>query len=471
MKKTFKTNKLKQDELIYANAVDAALNRKPTRQARLLSFLVLCFFATMITWAYYAEIDEVTHAEGKVVASQRTQTIQNLEGGILQEVLVQEGDIVDIGTPLARLNNAMAQSSHRDIELKVLEQKAAIIRLSAELRDLQQCLAKPQKQKDKSTKAQTLHEELIFPEDLCSQAPQIIAEHAATYQANQVQRRSEFQMLESQYRQRLREIDEQRARQRNLRRRLSIAIEQRDIAYPLMKRRTFSRVDYLALEQEVVTLNGELSAIKAAIPRTMAAAKEAEQRMDLRAAEIKAALTIELNQHKRELASLVQSLHAGTDRLTRTELRSPVHGIIKLIYRHSAGSVIKPGESILDIVPLDDTLVIEARIRPSDVAFLHAGQKAMIKFSAYDFSIYGGLPASLEHISADTVEDNDSGRRETYYLIKLRTTRNSIDYKGQSLPIMAGMVVTADILTGRKSVLDYLLKPILKAKQNALTER
>lgn len=459
---------MKQDELIYANAVDAALNRKPTRQARLLSFLVLCFFASMITWAYYAEIDEVTRGEGKVVASQRTQTIQNLEGGILQEVLVKEGDIVEIGTPLARLNNAMAQSSHRDIELKVLEQRAAIIRLSAELTMLQECIAKEdKKQEDKKEYQQGL----VFSEELQEQAPQIVAEHSATFEANQVQRYSEFQMLESQYRQRLREVDEQRARQRNLRRRLGIAIEQRDIAYPLMKRRTFSRVDYLALEQEVATLNGELSAINTAIPRTEAAANEAQQRIKLRLAEIKAALTLELNQHKRELASLTQSLHAGTDRLTRTELRSPVRGIIKLIYRHSSGSVIKPGESILDIVPLDDTLLIEARIRPSDVAFLHAGQKAMIKFSAYDFSIYGGLPATLEHISADTVEDPDGSRREPYYLIKLRTSRNSIAYKGQSLPIMAGMVVTVDILTGRKSVLDYILKPILKAKQNALRER
>lgn len=458
--------KLKQDELIYANAVDAALNRQPTAQARWLSFFVLIFFATMITWAYYAQIDEVTRAEGKVIASQRTQNIQNLEGGILQAVLVEEGDIVEVGTPLARLTNAMAQSSHRDIELKVLEQRAAIIRLNAELVALQCYLQNiDDNQNDTSKDAP---QEILFPKILLQEAPQIVDDHRASFQANLIQRRSEFQMLESQYRQRLREVDEQRARQRNLRRRLAIAIEQRDIAYPLMKRRTFSRVEYLALEQEVVALNGELATIKASIPRTMAAAQEAQQRMDLRAAEIKATLTLELNQHKRELASLSQSLHAGADRMTRTELRSPVRGIIKLIYRHSEGSVIKPGESILDIVPLDDTLLIEARIRPADVAFLHAGQKAMVKFTAYDFSIYGGLSATLEHISADTIEDK---RGDIFYIIKLRTTRNSILHKGQELPIMAGMIVSVDILTGRKSVLDYILKPILKAQQNALRER
>lgn len=456
--------KLSQDELNYANAVDAALIRQPVKQARLLSFLVAVFFIAIITWAYFAEIDEVTRAEGKVVASQRTQAIQNLEGGILECVLVQEGDIVQIGQPLARLDNALAQSSYRDIELKVLEQEAAIIRLQAELES--PLLGEGQEKESKDLGSHVRN--LSFPPKLAREAPQIIAEHNASFAAHQSQYRSEFQMLESQYGQSLREVEEQRARKRNLQRQLSIATEQRDIAYPLMKRRTFSRVDYLALEQEVITLRGEIEALNTSIPRALAAAQESQQRAALRKAELRTGLTMELNQRRRELASLKQSLHADTDRITRTELRSPVHGIIKRIYRHSTGSVIKSGESILDIVPLDDSLLIEARIRPADVAFLHAGQNAMVKFSAYDFSIYGGLKATLEHISADTIEDR---RGDIYYLIKLRTKDNSIQYKGEKLPIMAGMVVVVDILTGRKTVLDYLLKPILKAQQSALRER
>jgi adhesin transport system membrane fusion protein len=149
-------------------------------------------------------------------------------------------------------------------------------------------------------------------------------------------------------------------------------------------------------------------------------------------------------------------------------VRSPVRGTIKQINLNTIGGVVRPGESILEIVPLDDTLLIEARIRPADIAFLHPGQKAMIKITAYDFSIFGGLEGVLEAISADTIED-DNG--ESFYKVKLRTQKNAIAYRGEELPIMPGMTASIDILTGKKSVLAYLLKPILRAKQNALRER
>jgi adhesin transport system membrane fusion protein len=161
-------------------------------------------------------------------------------------------------------------------------------------------------------------------------------------------------------------------------------------------------------------------------------------------------------------------MSAGEDRVTRTDIRSPVRGTIKQINLNTIGGVVRPGESILEIVPLDDTLLIEARIRPADIAFLHPGQKAMIKITAYDFSIFGGLDGVLESISADTIEDDDG---ESFYKVKLRTQKNAIAYRGEELPIMPGMTASIDILTGKKSVLAYLLKPILRAKQNALRER
>jgi adhesin transport system membrane fusion protein len=168
------------------------------------------------------------------------------------------------------------------------------------------------------------------------------------------------------------------------------------------------------------------------------------------------------------LKSLQQIMSAGEDRVTRTDIRSPVRGTIKQINLNTIGGVVRPGESIMEIVPLDDTLLIEARIRPADIAFLHPGQKAMIKITAYDFSIFGGLDGVLEAISADTIEDDDG---ESFYKVKLRTQKNAISYRGEELPIMPGMTASIDILTGKKSVLAYLLKPILRAKQNALRER
>jgi adhesin transport system membrane fusion protein len=216
------------------------------------------------------------------------------------------------------------------------------------------------------------------------------------------------------------------------------------------------------------TAKGELDTLDVSIPRAEAAASEAEHRIALRRAELDAALMDEMNKRSIELASLRESLSAGSDRVTRTELRSPVRGTVKQIYINTVGGVVKPGESIMEIVPLNDTLLVEARVRPQDVAFLHPGQKAMVKVSAYDFSIYGGLDGVLEQISADTIEDK---RGEFYYLVKVRTPRTAIEHNGESLPIMPGMMTTVDILTGKKTVLDYLLKPILKAKQNALREK
>jgi adhesin transport system membrane fusion protein len=218
----------------------------------------------------------------------------------------------------------------------------------------------------------------------------------------------------------------------------------------------------------VVSLRGDLQMLGAAIPRTQQAAQEIKERQAQRLAEYKAMALEEMNKHEFELESITHTLSAGQDRVTRTDVRSPVRGTVKQVILNTVGGVVKPGEAILEIVPLDDTLLIEANIKPADIAFLHPGQKAMIKITAYDFSIYGGLEGSLEQISADTIE-NQKG--ESFYKVKLRTKNNSLTYRNEQLPIIPGMTASVDILTGKKSVLDYLLKPILKAKQNALRER
>ena len=222
------------------------------------------------------------------------------------------------------------------------------------------------------------------------------------------------------------------------------------------------------MQQRVVELQGQIDSLAATIPKAKAAADEARQRIASRRAEHVAAVTEEINKRRQELNSLRESLSAGRDRVTRTELRAPVRSTVKQIYISTVGGVVKPGEPIMDLVPLDDTLVVEAKVKPQDVAFLRPGQEVMVKVSAYDFSIYGGLEGKLESISADTIEDK---RGEHFYLVKVRTQKNAIVHHNEYLPIIPGMVVTADILIGKKTVLDYLLKPILKAKQNALRER
>ena len=434
------------DEMPYVNEVEAALARKPRLGPRFLSLAVGTLFLVLGVWANFAEIDEVTHANGQVISSQRTQIIQNLEGGILGAVLVGEGEIVEKGTPLAQLDNKLAESQYRDAQNRILENELSIIRLEAELNG----------------------ERPVFSEEVLAAHPQAVSDQMAMFQARESQQRAEMGLLESQYEQRRREVEELTGRKRQTERSLALAVEQRNIAAPLMQRKIYSRVDYLGLEQKVVSLQGDIESLASSIPKAQAAAEEAKQRLTLRKAEMEAEINAEITKRRTELNSLKETLAAGGDRVTRTELRSPVRGTVKQIYINTVGGVVKPGEAIMEIVPLDDTLLVEARVRPADVAFLHPGQKAMVKVSAYDFSIYGGLEAELEQISADTIEDK---RGDFYYLVKVRTRKNSIVYRKEHLPIIPGMVTTVDILTGKKTVLDYILKPILKAWQNALRER
>ena len=453
---------LAKEEIPYANEVDAALVRRPKIGARLLSLTVCVMFVALGTWANWATVDEVTHAEGQIVPSQRTQAIQNLEGGILQEVMVREGQVVEKGDALARLDNEVAASTFRDAVSKSMEHMAAITRLEAELR----------------------REDPVFRDDLAGdlgriigspldagaaeQAQQIITGQKAVFAARMQQRAAELSLMESQSQQREREVEEMMARKRQLDRSLALALEQRNIAYPLMQKKIYSRVDFLNLEQSVVNLQGEVEQLASSIPKTQAAAQEARQRIAFREAELDTSILDEVNKRRTELNSLRETLAAGGDRVTRTELRSPVRGTVQRIHLNTIGGVVKPGESIMDIVPLDDTLLVEARIRPADVAFLRPGQGAVVKVSAYDFNIFGGLEAVLEQISADTIEDK---RGEFYYQVKLRTKKTVLEYRGEELPIIPGMMVTVDILTGKKTVLDYIMKPIFKAKQNALRER
>lgn len=450
------------EDLPYANEVEAALARQPKKSARWLSLAVGLFFVLMIFWAGFATVDEVTHAEGQVVASQRTQAIQNLEGGILREILVSEGQIVEKGDILARLDNEMAESSYRDAINKAMDHQAAIIRLEAELNGAEPVFPE--------NLAEWLHEitRQNVTSDLSAQASQLILDQKTAYLARTQQREAELLILQSQYEQKLHDVEEQSARKRQLDKSLALAIEQRNIATPLMERHNFSRVEYLGLQQKVVSLQGDIETLASSIPKAQAAAQEAEQRIVFRRAELDSAITEEINKRRQELASLRETLSAGSDRVTRTELRSPVRGTVKQIALSTIGGVVKPGESIMEIVPLDDTLLIEARVRPADVAFLLPGQRAMVKISAYDFSIYGGLEGHLEQISADTIEDK---RGDFYYLVKVRTNETEIVYRNTRLPIIPGMMATVDIMIGKKTVLNYILKPIFKARQNALRER
>lgn len=456
---------LKVDDLPFTSEVNAAWVVRPGKNARVLSIAVAALFAFMLLWASIAKIDEVTHAEGKVISSQRTQVIQNLEGGILRAILVREGQIVEKGAPLARLDNEMAESYFRDAAHKALDNTVNLIRLEAELAG-----KKPVFPDDLEANLRKGMGNAGKVEGLFQNVKQIINDQKTTYANRQQQRAAELRVLRAQYEQRRRDVESQVARRKQLSDSLALATQQRNIAASLLQRKNYAQTQYLELQQKVVSLQGELNTLASTIPKAQAAAEEARQQIEVRKAALDTAITEEINKRRAELASLLETISAGRDRVSRTELCSPVRGTVKQIYINTVGGVVKPGESIMDVVPLDDALMIEAHVRPADVAFLHPNQQAMVKISAYDFSIYGGLEGELVEISADTIEDQRRGG-ESFYQVKVRTHKNCITYRGEDLPIIPGMMATVDILTGKKTVLDYLMKPLLKAKQNALRER
>ncbi|WP_243544992.1 HlyD family type I secretion periplasmic adaptor subunit [Pseudodesulfovibrio tunisiensis] len=442
----YNRKKYPTDELLFMSDVDQALYGQGRKVAYVMSGTIMALLVLFVLWAKFAVLDEVTRGMGKIIPSQRVQEIQNLEGGILSDIFVHEGQEVQKGDVLCRLRNEQAASFYRDAYTKSQEHIATIARLTAEVED-----KKPE-----------------FPEELVTEAPQLVADQLSIYNVQKEQLEIELEMLRDQYYQKKQEVKEMEGRRVQLAKSLDVALEQRRIAKPLVEKQIHSKMDYLALEQRVLELRGDIEALALGIPRVKKAAEEALGRIEQREAEYRYQALEEINRRRLELSSIKETLSAGEDRVTRTDVRSPVRGIIKHILINTLGGVVQPGQSIMEVVPLDDSLLVEAQIRPTDIAFLHPGQKAQVKVTAYDYSIYGGLEGTVEHISADTIMDE---RKESYYLVKVRTRRNSITYRGERLPIIPGMTASVDILTGKKSVLDYLLKPILKAKQNALRER
>jgi membrane fusion protein, adhesin transport system len=288
------------------------------------------------------------------------------------------------------------------------------------------------------------------------------------FQARRQQLNAQISVLKAQASQRKQEIGEMASRRKQLKRSLQLAREELAITEPLARSGVVPRIDLLRINRQVADLEGEYNTVRLSVPRLKTAAEEAAQRIVQVQLAAKAEASDELNRVRAEFKSVRETLFAGEDRVTRTEVRSPVRGTVKEIKVNTVGGVIRPGQDIVEIVPLDDSLLVEARIRPKDIAFLRPGQESIIKVAAYDFSIYGGLKSRLEQISADTIRDEEG---ENFYRVYLRTERNTISHQGNELPIIPGMTATVEILTGKKTVLDYLLKPILKARQRALRER
>lgn len=367
-------------------------------------------------------------------------------GGIVSEILVAEGQLVEKGDVLMKIDDTRFSSSFRETQLKYWELMARVARLEAEAD------GKP----------------LVLPEKLLFEQPVLAADEQALYNSRQRRLESSISVLQQQAQQRQQELVERRAKQEQLQRSYELSNQELTMSEPLVAQGVMSEVELLRLKRTVNDLRGEMDANRLAIPRIQSALNEVNRKINEERVLFQTEAARELSEVKAEFARTEETTSALEDRVTRTEVRSPVKGTVKRILINTVGGVMQPGEDLVEIVPVEDNLLIEAHIRPADIAFLRPGQDAMVKFTAYDFSIYGGLPAKLERISAGTITND---KDESFYLIYLRTTKNQIESSKGKLEIIPDMTVTVDILTGKKTVMDYLLKPILKAKNEALRER
>jgi len=432
----------------FIDDVSDVMTRGANPTANRLFAAIVAFFIIFLVWANFAKLDEVVHAEGKVVPSQSIQKIQNLEGGIVSDILVSEGDFVEQGEILVKIDDTGALSSFEEQQAKVNTLEASIARLIAE---------------------ESNAKKISFSKALIKSNPEIVKAEKALFNSRQSEKNAGLRVIQQQLQQKLQSYGEAKATLDQKQQSYKIAKEELDLTEPLLQDGIVSKVDFLRLKRQVSELDGEINRAKAAKRGAQAAINEVRQRIKEFEQAVKTKILEEKGEKEEQYVRIKALITASEDTVRRTEVRSPVAGTIKTMLFNTIGGVIQPAQDIAEIVPLEDTLLVEAKVFPKDIAFIRPEQKAVVKFSAYDYSIYGGLDSTLEQISADSVYDERN--QISYYKIKVRTKRNYIGERHENLTIIPGMTATVDLLTGKKTVIQYLLKPVLKAQQRALTER
>ena len=438
------------DDSEFMSETSAAAMRGAHARAHWILIASLAFVVVALVWAGMAEIDEVTVGQGQVIPSSKVQIVQNLEGGIVAEILAEPGQVVKKGQALMRIDDTRFSSSYREGEAKDSALRVRIARLEAEA----------------SLRA------FVPPADLVRDNPVLVQQEQALYESRRRDFAAGRAVLERQAEQRKQELAEMQARDNQLQHSYELVQQELAMTRPAAEKGVISKVELVRLERQANDLLGELEVARLSVPRLEAAEREVRERTEQYTAEFRSAASRELSEVRGDQSMVSASNVALVDRLARTTVRAPVAGTIKQVKVTTVGGVVQPGMDLIEIVPLDDTLLVEARVRPRDIAFLRPGLDAMVKLSAYDFSIYGGLSGRVEHISADAIVDDRPGATpESYYLVRVRTSQGGRGAGERNLKVIPGMQATVDIRTGRRTVLQYLLKPVLRAKENALRER
>jgi len=433
------------EDIEYMSSLSAAVLEQQTSKSHIVIWLSSAAILWLIIWSSFAQIDERTRGSGKVIPSQRIQTVQNLEGGIVSEIYVKEGDRVKKGQPLMKIQDVGFTGSYNEKQLKINELKAKSYRL----------------------KAEAYAQGFSVPQDDRKGMSMLISQEANLHMSNQSQLSNNVAIIDAQISQKEKELLETRSKREELKNAYELISRELAITEPLTKNNVVSEVQFLQMKRQATMIKGDYDAAAHSISRIQENIGELRKRRMEVVYEFRNKAKQELNSVSAEIQQISESESVLADRVDRTIVRSPVNGVINQILINTIGGVVKPAMDLLEVVPDGDVLMVEVKIKPSDIAYIYPGQRANVKFSAYDFSIYGGLKGKVKHVSANTITDE---RGNSYYLVRIVTDKNHLEKNGKPLEIMSGMTVDVDILTGKKTVMDFILKPILKVKQNSLGE-
>ncbi len=432
-------------DLAYMRSLAAAVVQRSPRYLSTMLLVMALAFATAIGWMSYAKVDVVVRGSGKVVPSQQLQVIQSLEGGVVSEIQVGEGQLVELGQPLIKISDIAFSSSFEENRLHYLELRASMTRLQAEA-----------------------HGTPFEPDPaLAEEAPELVRAARSLYESRQAQLAETLRILEEQVRQHESSLAEARAKRRQVEKSLSLTREEIALKEPLVDRGLVSRVEILQLKKQENDLAGELEGLRLSVPRLQSLIDEAGGKIEESRLEFRNAAKRELNETAAEAARIAETQTALKDRVQRTTIRSPVKGTVTRLHINTVGGVISPSAPVMEIVPFEDALLVQVNIKPQDIANISVGQPARLKFSAYDFAVHGSLAGEVVFLSADTVTNEDG---ESFYVARIRPERDYLGHASRPLHVRVGMTVEADIITDKKSILDYLLKPINRGFQRALSE-
>ncbi|MGE4317746.1 MAG: HlyD family type I secretion periplasmic adaptor subunit [Deferribacterales bacterium] len=442
----FKSVKLKEADFI--SIENASLYETHSKPSRMILWGIILFILSITLWASLAQVDEIVRSSGKIIPSRHVQVIQNLEGGIVANIYVQPGDVVSKGQKLIKIDNKVYETGLGENTVSANGLKARAVRLYAESNGLSMADAQKRLKYMDIPKELFLNETDLYNKDMSALKTD---KYIIQEQINQVVIRNQ----------------ELTSRIKSLKDTLELTNREISMTEPMVYRGAASKVDLIKLKKEYTSTASDIESSQIKMRENTASVQEYRQKLNQKDSEFRSKAQENYNLASADINKLSEKISGFEDQVSRSEVVSPVEGIVKQVYINTLGGVIKPGMDIMEIVPLGDKLEVEAKIKPSDIGFIHEGQKALIKLTAFDFSIYGGLEAVVTHVSPDTTVNED----EVYYIVKLQTDSSVIVKNGIKHKIIPGMIVSADIITGKKSIMSYILKPILKTKQAAFTER